>query len=127
MAIDVSAARPSRRRSIFIQLNEAIKSLDDRVVLTALFVTLFFLNYATNLVDALTNLSAVENDLSHSRTITGAEVLGFVAIAVVLKDLKADRVLRWWDFVAVVGVAIASLYPSFTSRAIGIAASASKA
>jgi hypothetical protein len=104
----------------FAQLHDAIKFLDDRVVLTALFVTLFFVNYAGNLIDALTNISAVENDLTHSRTITGAELLGFVAIAVVLKDLKTDRVLRWWDFVAIIGIAIASLYPSPATRAIAM-------
>jgi hypothetical protein len=120
MTIDVSSARPSRRRFVFNRLNEAIKGLDDRVVLTALFVTLFFLNYAANLIDALANISAVEIDLDHSRTITGAEILGFVAIAVVLKDLKADRVLRWWDFVALIGIAITSLYPSPLSRSIAM-------
>jgi len=90
MTLEISPTTPSVRRVLFSQLR---KYLDDRVVLTALFVTLFFLNYAGNLIDALTNISAVENDLTHSRTITGAEVLGFVAIAVVLKDLSTDRVL----------------------------------
>jgi hypothetical protein len=117
MTLEISPTAPSVRRVLFSQLR---KYLDDRVVLTALFVTLFFLNYAGNLIDALTNISAVENDLTHSRTITGAEVLGFVAIAVVLKDLSTDRVLRWWDFVAIIGVTIASFYPSPLSRAIGM-------
>jgi hypothetical protein len=120
MTIDVSSAQPSPRRVVFVQLREAIKSLDDRFVLTALFVILFIFNYAPNLMDALANISAVENDLTHSRTITGAEILGFVAIAVVLKDLKADRVLKWSDFVAVIGIAIASVYPSSVSRAIAM-------
>jgi hypothetical protein len=120
MTLEISPTTPSVRRVLFSQLRSAIKYLDDRVVLTALFVTLFFLNYAGNLIDALTNISAVENDLTHSRTITGAEVLGFVAIAVVLKDLSTDRVLRWWDFVAIIGVTIASFYPSPLSRAIAM-------
>src|ERR1700751_2030923 len=120
MTIEVTPTRPSGRRVVFSQLHDAIKHLDDRAVLTALFVTLFFLNYAGNLIDALTNLSAVDNDLTHSRTITGAEVLGFVAIAVVLKDLGTDRVLRWWDFVAIIGLTIASCYPSPLSRAIAM-------
>src|SRR5260370_16774672 len=120
MTLEISPTTPSVRRVLFSQLRSAIKYLDDRVVLTALFVTLFFLKYAGNLVDGLTNISAVENDLTHSRTITGAEVLGFVAIAVVLKDLSTDRVLRWWDFVAIIGVTIASFYPSPLSRAIGM-------
>jgi hypothetical protein len=120
MTLEISPTTPSVRRVLFSQLRSAIKYLDDRVVLTALFVTLFFLNYAGNLIDALTNISAVENDLTHSRTITGAEVFGFVAIAVVLKDLSTDRVLRWWDFVAIIGVTIASFYPSPLSRAIAM-------
>jgi len=120
MTLEISPTTPSVRRVLFSQLRDAIKYLDDRVVLTALFVTLFFLNYAGNLIDALTNISAVENDLTHSRTITGAEVLGFVAIAVVLKDLSTDRVLRWWDFVAIIGAAVASFYPSPLSRAIAM-------
>jgi hypothetical protein len=120
MTIEVTPTRPSARRVVLSQLHDAIKYLDDRTVLTALFVALFFLNYADNLIDALTNLSAVDNDLTHSRTITGAEVLGFFAIAVVLKDLRTDRVLRWWDFVAIIGVTIASFYPSPLSRAIAM-------
>jgi hypothetical protein len=115
-----SPARPSVQRLLFIQLHEATKRLDDRLVLTVLFVVLFFLNYAANLVDAFANISALENDLAHSRTITGAEILGFVAIAVVLKDLKTERLLRWWDFLAIIGIALASLYPSSVSRAIAM-------
>jgi hypothetical protein len=120
MTIQVSPTRPSVRRIVFLHLHDAINHVNDRVVLAALFVTLFFLNYAANLIDAFANISAVENDLTHSRTITGAEILGFVAIAVILKDLKTDRVLRWWDFVAIIGVAIASLYPSPLCRAIAM-------
>src|SRR5215470_13156976 len=120
MTIDVSRTRPSRRGIVVPHLHDAIKHVNDRVVLTAVFVALFFLNYAGNLIDALTNISAVENDLTHSRTVTGAEVLGFVAIAVVLKDLSTDRVLRWWDFVTMIGVTIASFYPSPLSRAIAM-------
>jgi hypothetical protein len=120
MMIEVTPIRPSARRFVFSQLSDGIKFLDDRTALAALFVTLFFLNYAGNFIDALTNLSAVDNDLTHSRTITGAEVFGFFAIAVVLKDLNRDRVLRWWDFVAIIGVTIASIYPSPLSRAIAM-------
>jgi hypothetical protein len=120
MTIEVTPTRPSARRAVFSQLRDAIKSLDDRAVLTAVFIALFFLNYAASLIDALTNLSAVDNDLTHSRTITGAEVLGFFAIAVVLKDLSTDRVLKWWDFVAIIAVTMASFYPSPLSRAIAM-------
>jgi len=120
MTIDVSPTRPSEREVVDTHLNDAFKHLNDRVVLAAVFVTLFLLNYAGNLIDALTNISAVENDLTHSRTITGAEILGFVAIAVILKDLKTDRVLRWWDFVAIISITIASFYPSPLCRAIAM-------
>lgn len=112
MTIDVSPTKPSVR--------DAIKHLTDRVVLTVLFVTLFFFNYATNLLDAFANIFAVENELAHSRTASGAELLGFVAIAVILKDLNSDRVLRRWDFVAVIGIAIASIYPSPLYRAMAM-------
>ena len=120
MTIQVTPTRPSSHRRGFSQLHEVIKYLDDRAVLTAVFITLFIVNYAGNFIDALTNISAVENDLTHSRTVSGAEILGFVAIAVVLKDLSTDRVLRWWDFVAIIGVTTAYFYPSPLSRAIAM-------
>jgi hypothetical protein len=120
MTIQVTPAwQPSGSR-LLSQLHESIKHLDDRVVLTAVFVMLFLLNYAGNFFDALANISAFDNDLTHSRTISGAEVLGFVAIAVVLKDLSTGRVLRWWDFVAIIGITVASIYPSPLSRAIAM-------
>jgi hypothetical protein len=108
------------RELVVTHLHDAIKHLNDRVVLTAVFVALFSLYYAGNLIDAVANISAVENDLTHSRTASGAETLGFVAIAVVLKDLKTDRVLRWWDFIAILGIALAFLYPSPVFRAIAM-------
>jgi hypothetical protein len=121
MTLQISPTTTSVRRVLFSQLREAIEYLGDRGVLTALFATLFFLNYAGNLIDVLTNTSLFGNDLpSLRRTITGAEVLGFVAIAVVLRNLGTDRVLRWWDFVAIIGVTIASFYPSPLSRAIAM-------
>ena len=119
MTIDVSPTKPSVRAVTL--LYDAIKHLTDRVVLTAVFVTLFFFNYATNLLDAFANIFAVDNDLAHSRTASGAELLGFVAIAVILKDLNSDRVLRRWDFLALVGIAMASIYPSPLCRAMAMA------
>lgn len=68
---------------VVVPRNDAIKHLTDRVVLAVVFVTLFFFNYAANVLDALT----------HSRFEGGAELLGFAAIAVVLRDLNSDRVL----------------------------------
>lgn len=93
--------------------------LTDRVVLTALFVTVFFFNYATDLFNAFANILAV-NPLPHSRTASGAQLLGFVAVAVILRDLNSDRVLRRWDFVAIIGIAIASIHPSPLYRAVAM-------
>ena len=73
------------------------------MVLTFVFVALFYLGYAPALFDALPNLFAVDVDLSHSRTVTSAEFLGFVAVAIVLGDLKSDRVLGRWDYIAIAG------------------------
>jgi hypothetical protein len=108
------------REFVVTHQHDAINYLNDRVVLTAAFVALFSLNYAGSLIDAVANISAVEHGLTHSRTASGAKFLGFVAVAVVLKDLKTDRGLRWWDFLAVLGIAIGSLYPSAVSRAIAM-------
>jgi len=33
-----------------------------------------------------------------------------------LNDLKSDRVLRWWDFVAIIATTVAGIY---SSRAFG--------
>jgi exosortase/archaeosortase family protein len=120
MTMDVSPTRLSVRRHAFIQPRDAIKYLSDRIVLTAAFITLFYLNYSSNPIEAFAN-----NDIFQSRAIGGAEILGFVAIFVVLKDLKADRVLRWWDFAAIVaalavGIVAALLYPSKVFPAISI-------
>jgi hypothetical protein len=120
MARVVSPARPSVRRSLSIPPRDALTFLSDRVVLAAVFVVLFCLNYAPHLFDAFTNIFAVDNDLDHSRTVSSAEILGFVAIAVVLRDLQADRVLRRGDFVAIASVTVASLYPSSAVRAIAM-------
>jgi len=120
MTIQVSPARPSVRELVVTRLHDTVKHINDRVVLAVVFVVLLSLNYAGNLVGAVGNAFTVDNDLPHSRTASGAEILGFVAIAVVLKDLKTDRVLRWWDFLAILGIAIASLYPSPVSRAIAM-------
>jgi hypothetical protein len=116
----VSPTRSSVRELVATHLHDTVSHLDDRVVLTAVLVALFSFNYAGSLIDAVTNISAVDNDLTHSRTAGGAEILGFAAVAVVLKDLKSDRVLRWWDFLAIFGIGIASLYPSSVSRAIAL-------
>jgi exosortase/archaeosortase family protein len=120
MTTDVSPTRLSVRRHAFIQPHDAIKYLSDRVVLTAAFITLFYLNYTSSPIEAFAN-----SDIFQSRAVGGAEILGFAAIFVVLKDLSADRVLRWWDFVAIVaalaaGIVAALLYPSKVFPAISI-------
>jgi len=108
------------RRSFSIPPRDALTFLSDRVVLAALFVVLFCLNYAPHLFDAFTNIFAVDNNLDHSRTVSSAEILGFAAIAVVLRDLHVDRVLRRGDFLALAGITVASLYPSAAVRAIAM-------
>jgi hypothetical protein len=120
MTTVVSPARPSVRRMLSIAPRDALTFLSDRVVLAVIFVVLFCLNYAPHLFDAFTNIVAVDIDLDHSRTISSAEFLGFAAIAVILRDLQADRVLRRGDFVAIAGIAVASLYPSPAVRAIAM-------
>jgi hypothetical protein len=104
MATIVSPARPSVRRGL------SLAFLGDRVALAVVFVALFCLNYAPHLFDAFTNIFAVGNDLDHSRTVSSAEILGFVAIAVVLCDMGADRGLRRWDFVAIAGITVACVF-----------------
>jgi hypothetical protein len=120
MTTVVSPTRSSVRRSLSVPPRDVLTFFSNRVVLAAVFVVLFCLNYAPHLFDAVTNIFAVDNDLDHSRTISSAEILGFVAIAVVLRDLQADRVLRRWDFVAIAGITVASLYPSPAVRAIAM-------
>ena len=110
----------SVRKSIFLQLRDAITRHGDQVILASVFFALFCVTCLPNFLGATLNLFAVENDLTHSRTISSAELLGFIAIAVVLADLKTDRVLRSLDLVAAIGIAAASLYPSPTIRAIGM-------
>ena len=102
------------------QLHDTINFLTDRVVLTFVFVALFCLGYAPALFDALPNLFAVDVDLSHSRTVTSAEFLGFVAVAIVLGDFKSDRVLGRWDYIAIAAILVVSLYPSPAIRAIAM-------
>ena len=114
MTIDVSSTRPSTRWAAFVRLRDRIKRAraNDRVVLAGFFASLFLLYYRANLL----NLIAADT----SRILSGAEILGFFAIASILKDLKADSVLRWWDLLAIVGVMIACIHPSHSVGAIGM-------
>ena len=114
MTIDVSSTRPSSRWAAFVRLRDRIKRAraNDRVVLAGFFASLFLLYYRANLL----NLIAADT----SRILSGAEILGFFAIASILKDLKADCVLRWWDLLAIVGIMIACIHPSNSVGAIGM-------
>ena len=119
MAIDVFFPKPSRRASIVSQVRDAIEHPTDRIVLGALFVSLFCLSYFAQLFD----LNAGERLIfSTTRTVSGAEIVGFVAIAVVLKDLKADHVLRWWDFAIISSLAIFLIHPWRSNGALAISA-----
>ena len=108
------------RQVVGLQLRDAIRHVNDRVVLVVFFILLFYFYYWANLLHGFANLFSVESDVTVSRTLGGAEILGLAAVAVVLKDLKSDRVLRWWDFVAITATAIASIYSSRTFGAIGV-------
>ena len=114
MTIDVSSTRPSSRWAAFVRLRDRIKRAhaNDRVVLAGFFASLFLLYYRANLL----NLIAADT----SRILSSAEILGFFAIASILKDLKTDSVLRWWDLLAIVGVMIACIHPSHSVGAIGM-------
>jgi hypothetical protein len=117
MTIDVSSTRPSTRWAAFVRLRDRIKRAraNDRVVLAGFFASLFLLYYRANLLNLIAG-----DILPASRTLSGAEILGFLAIASVLKDLKADCVLRWWDLLAIVGIMIACIHPSHSVGAIGM-------
>jgi hypothetical protein len=108
MTIDVVRANPSSLRQVFTKVRHAIERPTDRTILIALFASLFFLNYVAQLFD----LSAGERLIfSTSRTVSGAQIIGFIAIAVVLKDLRADIVLRWFDLATIFAIAVATLHP----------------
>src|SRR5262245_36340941 len=117
MAIDVFVSRPSKLTDFVAQARKAIEQPDDRIVLAALFASLFFLSYLLQLFD----LGAGERFIfGTSRTVSGAEIVGFVAIAVVLKELGTDRVLRWWDFVAIASLSIFLIHPWRSTAALAI-------
>jgi len=116
MTIDVFRARLSRGKGIFAQVRDTVEQPTDRILLMALFASLFCLNYGA----LLFNLAAGERLIfPTSHTVSGAEIIGFIAIAVVLKDLRADPVLRWWDFVAIAGIAIAAIALIHPWRSVG--------
>jgi hypothetical protein len=120
MTIEVSPTRQSVRQVVGLQLRDAIKHVNDRVVLIAFFILAFYFYYWADLLHGFASLFSVESDVTVSRTLGGAEILGLVAVAVTLKDLKSDRVLRWWDFAAIIATAIAGIYSSRTFGAIGV-------
>src|ERR1035438_555044 len=95
MTIDVVGAAPPTSRtskSVMAQVRNAIEQPSDRIVLVALFAVLFCLHYG-----ALLFFPA-----AGQRGLHAAGLIGFAAVAFVLKRLEADRILRWWDFVAII-------------------------
>ena len=104
MTIDVSRAVTLASKSLLEKVRDAIAEPSDRIVLMTLFVSLFCVHYVIPL-----SLSAlVGGEPPVART---AGLIGFAAVAMVLKNLGADRVLRWWDFVAIALLAIALIPP----------------
>jgi len=108
MTIDVFHTKPSRLIGIFAQIRDAVEKPTDRLVLMALFACLFCVNYGVQFF----NFGAGERLItSATYTVSGAELIGFIAIAAVLKDLKSDRLLHRWDFIAIATMAIALIHP----------------
>src|SRR5262245_12840689 len=117
MTIDVVRTRPSRLPTIFDKVRGVVEQPTDRVILIALFASLFCLNYGAQLF----SLAAGERLIfPTSRTVGAAEIIGFFAIAVVLKDLKTDAVLRRLDLAIILAVAIALVHPWRSIGALAI-------
>jgi hypothetical protein len=99
-----------------MQLREIPKLADDRVLLAGLFVLILCRYYLVSFLGVF----SPELLLETRRTVSGAEALGFIAIAVILKNLKADRVLRWWDIAAITGIVVVCVYQAFSLGMIAI-------
>jgi len=117
MAIDVFLSKPSSLNRVFIRAREAVEQPTDRIVLTAIFVSLFCLNYIAQLFDTAAGERLI---FATSRTVSGAEIIGFIAIAVVLKELGAQRVLRWWDFATISALAVFLIHPWRSNAALAL-------
>jgi hypothetical protein len=85
MTIEVSPTSLSVRQVVGLQLRDAIKHVNDRVALIVFFILLFYFYYWANLLHGFANLFSVEIDVTESRTLGGAEILGLAAVAVVPK------------------------------------------
>ncbi len=83
--------------------------LSDRWLLTVLFAAVFCFYVGPSLRDTIANLFFFDHTLDTTRTVGAAEILGFFALAVILGDIGEARLLRWWDYVALVVIAAASL------------------
>jgi hypothetical protein len=103
-------------RGRLMQLRKIATLADNRVLLAGLFVLILCRYY---LIEFL-GVFSPELVLDTRRTVSGAEALGFIAIAVVLKDLNSDRVLRWWDIAAITCIVIGCLHQSFLLGMIGV-------
>src|SRR5262249_4554277 len=75
----------------------------DRVVLMALFTSLFCLHCLVRLF--------VPDPAPFAPPFPTTEIIGFAAIATVLWSLGADRVLRQWDYAAISIAAVAIIHP----------------
>src|SRR6266516_877828 len=86
----VSRATPVPIRSVWKAARDAIENPSDRLVLIALFTSLFCLHYLVRLF--------VPDPAPFAAPFPTAELVGFAAIASVLWSLGADRVLHPWDY-----------------------------
>jgi exosortase/archaeosortase family protein len=80
------------------RLREAIGNPSDRLLLTALFLSIFCLDY-------------LPRAFSTSGSFPVAEFIGFVAIAVVLRRFGAETLLMRWDFRAIAAASVAVIHP----------------
>ena len=96
----------------------AVGQPSDRVVLFAFFASLFCFHYGAEV------LALASGGLfgSHSRAASSAEIIGFAAIVVVLKNFGTDRILRQWDFVAIIAAAIILIHPWYATRTLALTA-----
>lgn len=88
-------------------MRSAIARPSDRLVLIVLFASVFFVRCGLPLFSTPSD----QDVLQPISFLSGAELIGFIAIAFVLNDLGADHVLRWWDFVMISIAAIGLIHP----------------
>ena len=93
------AARLASSR-LLERIRAIIKEPSDRNILAAFFAALFLQVYLPRAFIAPAGIS-----------LGAAELIGFAAIASMLQRLNSDRILRSWDYVAIVFGGVAIVHP----------------